>query len=83
MANSSDFDADLVILDEAHYLGDIDRGVVWEEVMIYLPERIRLLMLSATILLFPFSISSITGYTNLNQKSNRLSAKNCIPFLLL
>ena len=49
MANSSDFDADLVILDEAHYLGDVDRGVVWEEVMIYLPERIRLLMLSATI----------------------------------
>ena len=43
-----DFPADLVIMDEAHYLGDIDRGVVWEEVMIYLPERVRLLLLSAT-----------------------------------
>lgn len=44
-----DFRADLVVLDEAHYLGDTDRGVVWEEVMIYLPQRVRLLMLSATV----------------------------------
>ncbi len=43
------FPADLVVMDEAHYLGDIDRGVVWEEVMIYLPNRVRLLLLSATI----------------------------------
>ena len=41
--------ADLVILDEAHYLSDQDRGVVWEEVLIYLPPRVRLLLLSATI----------------------------------
>ena len=41
--------ADLVILDEAHYLSDPERGVVWEEVLIYLPERVRLLLLSATI----------------------------------
>jgi superfamily II RNA helicase len=40
---------DFVVLDEAHFLGDPDRGVVWEEVMIYLPERIPLLLLSATI----------------------------------
>ena len=40
---------DLVILDEAHFLGDEDRGVVWEEIMIYLPPRISLLLLSATI----------------------------------
>lgn len=49
MAQSADFKADLVVLDEAHYLGDRERGVVWEEVMIYLPPRVRLLMLSATI----------------------------------
>ncbi len=49
MATSTDFRSDLVVLDEAHYLGDRDRGVVWEEVMIYLPSRVRLLMLSATI----------------------------------
>jgi len=40
---------DFVVLDEAHFLGDADRGVVWEEIMIYLPERIPLLLLSATI----------------------------------
>lgn len=42
-------DTDFVVLDEAHYLGDPDRGVVWEEVMIYLPPRVPLLLLSATI----------------------------------
>lgn len=42
-------DCDLVVLDEAHFLGDLDRGVVWEEIMIYLPARINLLLLSATI----------------------------------
>jgi superfamily II RNA helicase len=41
--------SDFVILDEAHFLGDEDRGVVWEEIMIYLPSRIPLLLLSATI----------------------------------
>jgi len=41
--------SDLVVLDEAHYLSDPDRGVVWEEVLIYLPPRVRLLLLSATI----------------------------------
>ncbi|MBW2337724.1 MAG: DEAD/DEAH box helicase [Deltaproteobacteria bacterium] len=40
---------DFVVLDEAHFLGDEDRGVVWEEIMIYLPVRIPLLLLSATI----------------------------------
>ena len=39
----------LVVLDEAHFLGDPDRGVVWEEVMIYLPARVPLLLLSATV----------------------------------
>jgi superfamily II RNA helicase len=49
LAGTSNVNFDLVILDEAHYLGDSDRGVVWEEVLIYLPPRIRLLLLSATI----------------------------------
>ncbi len=40
---------DFVVLDEAHFLGDEERGVVWEEIMIYLPARIPLLLLSATI----------------------------------
>jgi superfamily II RNA helicase len=41
--------SDFVVLDEAHFLGDAQRGVVWEEIMIYLPQRIPLLMLSATV----------------------------------
>ncbi|MBW2117355.1 MAG: DEAD/DEAH box helicase [Deltaproteobacteria bacterium] len=49
MHEGTDIRADLVILDEAHYLSDPDRGVVWEEVLIYLPSRVRLLLLSATI----------------------------------
>ena len=49
MYKGEDLGADLVILDEAHFLGDEDRGVVWEEIMIYLPVRIPLLLLSATI----------------------------------
>jgi superfamily II RNA helicase len=49
MHEGKDVETDLVILDEAHFLGDPDRGVVWEEIMIYLPPRIHLLLLSATI----------------------------------
>ena len=44
-----ELETDFVVLDEAHFLGDYDRGVVWEEIMIYLPTRIPLLLLSATI----------------------------------
>ncbi|MBW2094914.1 MAG: DEAD/DEAH box helicase [Deltaproteobacteria bacterium] len=49
MHQGATLQVDLVILDEAHYLSDPDRGVVWEEVLIYLPARVRLLLLSATI----------------------------------
>jgi len=49
MHRGEDLAAALVILDEAHFLGDEDRGVVWEEIIIYMPVRIPLLMLSATI----------------------------------
>ncbi len=49
MHHGRDIATDFVILDEAHYLGDHDRGVVWEEIMIYLPKRVPLLLLSATI----------------------------------
>jgi len=49
MHTGEDLRADLVVLDEAHFLGDPERGVVWEEIIIYLPTRIPLLLLSATI----------------------------------
>ena len=49
MHEGKSISADFVVLDEAHFLGDEDRGVVWEEIIIYLPPRIPILMLSATI----------------------------------
>ncbi|MBF0500593.1 MAG: DEAD/DEAH box helicase [Candidatus Riflebacteria bacterium] len=38
-----------VIFDEIHYLGDIERGTVWEESIIFSPKNVRFLALSATI----------------------------------
>jgi ATP-dependent RNA helicase HelY len=38
-----------VVLDEVHYLADISRGVVWEEVIIHLPESVQVAALSATV----------------------------------
>ena len=49
LRGGADVRTDLVILDEAHYLADEDRGHVWEEAIILTPPRIRLLLLSATI----------------------------------
>ena len=39
----------LVILDEVHYLADKERGATWEEIIIHLPKKIKILGLSATI----------------------------------
>jgi superfamily II RNA helicase len=49
LRGGSEVAADLVVIDEAHYLADEDRGHVWEEALILTPPRIRLLLLSATI----------------------------------
>ena len=42
-------DVGLIILDEVHYLADADRGTVWEECIIYCPQDLPLLCLSATV----------------------------------
>jgi len=57
---------DFVVLDEAHFLGDADRGVVWEEIFIYLPVRIPVLMLSATI----GNADQIAGWLSTIRKRN-------------
>jgi ATP-dependent RNA helicase HelY len=49
LRTGNEVNSDLVVLDEAHYLADEDRGHVWEEAIILTPPRIRLLLLSATI----------------------------------
>ena len=37
-----------VIFDEVHYLDDVERGTVWEEAIMFSPEHIRFVALSAT-----------------------------------
>ena len=39
----------LVILDESQFIADPERGVVWEETIIFCPSQARLLLLSASI----------------------------------
>lgn len=38
-----------VVMDEVHYLADRDRGAVWEEVILHLPESVTVTALSATV----------------------------------
>jgi ATP-dependent RNA helicase DOB1 len=38
-----------VIFDEIHYMRDKERGVVWEETIILLPDKVKFVFLSATI----------------------------------
>lgn len=39
----------LLVLDEAHYIGDVERGSAWEESILLAPLETRLILLSATI----------------------------------
>ena len=40
---------DAVVFDECHYINDTDRGRVWEETLILLPQHVKVVLLSATI----------------------------------
>ena len=40
---------EVVVLDEAHFITDPERGPVWEEVVMHAPESVRLVALSATL----------------------------------
>ena len=42
-------DLAFVVLDEVHFLGDKFRGAVWEEIILHLPEHVRIVALSATV----------------------------------
>ncbi|GAB3127193.1 RNA helicase [Tsukamurella serpentis] len=49
-ANSTALDGlSHVVMDEVHYLADRFRGAVWEEVILHLPQEVRLVSLSATV----------------------------------
>ncbi|KAJ6719543.1 ATP-DEPENDENT RNA AND DNA HELICASE [Salix purpurea] len=43
------FHVDVIVLDEVHFLSDISRGTVWEEIIIYCPKEVQLICLSATV----------------------------------
>ena len=63
-----------VILDEVHYLADRFRGPVWEEVIIHLPQSVRIVGLSATVSNvedFSAWISSVRGSTRLIVSEHR------------
>jgi ATP-dependent RNA helicase HelY len=38
-----------VVLDECHYMGDVGRGTVWEEIIVNAPKDVTLVALSATV----------------------------------
>jgi len=42
-------DTDFAIFDEVHFVDDVDRGTVWEESLIFAPQHVRFVGLSATI----------------------------------
>ncbi|KAG0638979.1 putative antiviral helicase SKI2 [Tuber brumale] len=55
-------DVEFVIFDEVHYVNNQERGVVWEEVIIMLPEHVNLILLSATVP-NPYEFASWVGRT--------------------
>lgn len=56
-----------IIFDEVHYINDVERGRVWEEIITKLDSSIQLVMLSATL----------TGAEKLVQWIVDLKQKNC------
>lgn len=63
-----------VVLDEVHYLADRFRGPVWEEVIIHLPQSVRIVGLSATVSNvedFADWIASVRGETKLVVSAHR------------
>ena len=48
-ARAQDAPPGTIVLDEAHYLSDPERGTAWEEILLLAPRETRLLLLSATI----------------------------------
>src|SRR5690606_11122109 len=47
--NAAFDDIDWVVFDEIHYIGHAERGAVWEQALLLLPQHVRILGLSATI----------------------------------
>lgn len=68
-------DIGYVILDECHYMNDAERGTVWEESIIYCPESIQIIALSATIA----NALVLTDWINEVHHNTRLVASDFRP----
>nr|GLL30960.1 DExH-box ATP-dependent RNA helicase DExH11 isoform X2 [Ipomoea trifida] len=69
-------DIEWVIFDEVHYVNDVERGVVWEEVIIMLPRHINFVLLSATV---PNTIEFADWIGRTKQKKIRVTGTTKRP----
>ncbi|WRX33604.1 DEAD/DEAH box helicase domain - like 8 [Theobroma cacao] len=69
-------DIEWVIFDEVHYVNDVERGVVWEEVIIMLPKHINIILLSATV---PNTIEFADWIGRTKQKKIRVTGTTKRP----
>ncbi|TYJ42080.1 hypothetical protein E1A91_A03G063400v1 [Gossypium mustelinum] len=69
-------DIEWVIFDEVHYVNDVERGVVWEEVIIMLPRHIKIILLSATV---PNTIEFADWIGRTKQKKIRVTGTTKRP----
>lgn len=67
--------ANAVIIDESHYLGDSGRGCVFEELMYRMPKDVRMVLLSATIA----NADQITAWLKTVHKETQLIKTDFIP----
>lgn len=71
-------DVAYLIFDEVHYIGDIERGTVWEESIIFSPPNVKFLALSATIPNSKELAQWIESLTN-HRVANIVSEDRAVP----
>lgn len=69
-------DIEWVIFDEVHYVNDVERGVVWEEVIIMLPRHVNIVLLSATV---PNTVEFADWISRTKQKTIRVTGTTKRP----
>mmetsp|Transcript_13364 Transcript_13364/g.22730 ORF Transcript_13364/g.22730 Transcript_13364/m.22730 type:complete len:1110 (+) Transcript_13364:480-3809(+) len=71
-------DVEWVIFDEVHYVNDAERGSVWEEVIVKLPDHIGIVMLSATFSNY-FEFADWVGRTKNKRVYVQQTLKRPVP----
>lgn len=62
-----------------HYVNDVERGVVWEEVIIMLPRHINFVLLSATVGLHILVTLFVLWISTLNEgMTNKDTIERCV-----